>query len=396
MNKILSVNAGSSSLKFKLFDMPEELVLMEGIIERIGLEDATFKIKFNDQKINNVLSIKNHEEAVNLLISSITKYNIIGSLDEIKGIGHRVVHGGEIFKNSVILNETNIQDIEKLSDLAPLHNPANVTGIRAFRKFLPQVPLFAVFDTAFHQTMKEEAYIYGIPYEWYKNYGIRKYGFHGTSHKYVSERVAEITGKKDLKVIVCHLGNGGSICAIDHGLSIDTTMGFTPLAGILMGTRAGDIDSAIIPYIANKMNLSLQEIDTYLNKKSGFLGISGISHDSRDIEQGMEEGNDRCKLAHKIFIRKIVSYIGAYHVLLNGADVIAFTAGIGENSSLVRQDIMKNLEVLGIKIDDKRNNIRGIEREISTNDSKIRCFIIPTNEEIMIAREVIQLLTHLQ
>ncbi len=391
MSRILSVNAGSSSLKFKLIDMPDELTLAEGNIERIGFEDAIVNFKIKGEKNKKIMPVKSHEEAIEILINGLTGYGVIKNLEEIKGIGHRVVHGGEKFNDSAVINDDVLAEIDKLSDLAPLHNPHNLKAIQIFLKKLPNVPAVAVFDTAFHQSMPKEAYVYGVPYEWYVDYGIRKYGFHGTSHKYVSSRVEKLLNKKETNIIVCHLGNGGSICAVKNGKSIDTTMGFTPLTGLIMGTRCGDIDPAIIPFIMNKTKKTLQEIENDLNKKSGFLGISGISSDSRDIEDGIKEGNERCILVQNMFTRKIASYIASYHVLLGGTDAIAFTGGIGENSALTRQEIVDRLQVLGVELDPSLNDVRGEERLISTKKSKIKCFIIPTDEEVMIARDVVRL-----
>ncbi len=391
MKKVLSVNAGSSSLKFKLIDMPEEITLAEGNFERIGKNDAIFNFKAQQIKEKNVVSILNHEKAVQLLVESLTASKVIKDLKEIKGIGHRVVHGGEKFNDSVIIDDEVIKEIDVLKELAPLHNPHNLTGIKIFQKLLPNVPSIAVFDTAFHQSMAKEAFLYGVPYEWYEKYGIRKYGFHGTSHEYVSNRVSKLLGKENANVIVCHLGNGGSICAVKNGKSIDTTMGFTPLTGLIMGTRSGDIDPAIIPFMINKTNKTITEIENDLNKKSGLLGISGISNDSREIEEGIKNGNKRCILAQNMYTRKIASYIASYHVLLGGADAIAFTGGIGENSSQTRQEIVERLTVLNIDLDKNLNDVRGIERLISTKKSEIKCFVVPTNEEVMIARNVIRL-----
>jgi acetate kinase len=391
MGKILSVNAGSSSLKFKMFVMPSEEVITEGVIERIGFDDAIFTIKANGQKHKKELGIKDHEFAVDLLINTLTELKIIESLDEITGVGHRVVHGGEIFKDSVLIDDSVVREIERLNDLAPLHNPANIVGINQFKKALPNVPHVAVFDTSFHQTMEEEAFLYGTPYEWYKDHSVRKYGFHGTSHKFVSTRVREILGKDDAKVIVCHLGNGASLSAVDGEKSVDTSMGFTPLAGLLMGTRSGDIDPAIIPYIMQKTNQTVEQVEQALNKQSGLLGVSGVSSDSRDIEDAFNAGNERARVAQDIFNRRVVSYIASYHVLLGGADAIAFTAGIGENSVTVRKEIMNRLGALGVHLDEEANNVRGEERLISTADSKIKCYIIPTNEEVVIARDVVRL-----
>ncbi|NLG81989.1 MAG: acetate kinase [Bacilli bacterium] len=391
MNLILAVNAGSSSLKFKLINMPEEVTLAEGNIERIGNEDAIVNFKTPNEKVKKIMPVKNHEEAVELLEQHLISFGVLSSLQEIKGVGHRVVHGGEKFNDSAIIDEEVIKEIDSLCDLAPLHNPHNLRAIQIFRKKLPNVPMVAVFDTAFHQTMPKEAYLYGVPYEWYEKYGVRKYGFHGTSHKYVSGRVSELLGNPEANVIVCHLGNGASICAVQGGKSVDTSMGFTPLAGLLMGTRSGDIDPAIIPFIMQKTGKTIQEVENDLNKKSGFLGVSGISNDSRDIEDGIERGDERCILAQDIFIRKIVNYIASYHVVLGGADAIAFTGGIGENSPLSRMQIAERLKALGVELDLELNDCRGKERLISTPNSKIKCFIIPTNEEVMIARDVMRL-----
>ena len=391
MSKVLSVNAGSSSLKYQLLDMPNEIVITEGIIERIGMDDAIFSMKFNKEKTKKVLPIIDHEVAVNLLIHQLTERKVIESLDEIVGVGHRVVHGGETFKDSVLIDDDVIKQIEDLQELAPLHNPANLMGIRTFMKALPNVPNVAVFDTAFRQTMPKEAYLYGVPYEWYEKYGVRKYGFHGTSHQYVSGRIQKILNNDQAKVIVCHLGNGASLCAVDGNKSIDTSMGFTPLSGLLMGTRSGDIDPAIISYVCKKTNKSLAEVESELNKKSGLLGVSGHSNDSRDIEDSIVSGNLRSKLAQDIFNRRIVTYIAQYHVLLGGADAIVFTAGIGENSSQVRSEVLKSLSVLGVELDEEANNTRGKEQLISKEGSKIKCFVIPTNEEVVIARDLIRL-----
>lgn len=392
MNLILAVNAGSSSLKFKLINMPEEVTLAEGNIERIGHDDAIVNFKTPNEKVKKIIPVKNHEEAVELLEQHLIDFGVLSSLDEIKGVGHRVVHGGEKFKDSALIDDDVINEIANLSDLAPLHNPHNLRAIQIFRKKLPNVPMVAVFDTAFHQTMPKEAYLYGVPYEWYEKYGVRKYGFHGTSHKYVSGRVCELLGNPNANVIVCHLGNGASVCAVQAGKSVDTSMGFTPLAGLLMGTRSGDIDPAIIPYIMQKTGKTIQEVENDLNKKSGFLGVSGISNDSREIEDGIARGDERCILAQDIFIRKIVNYIATYHVVLGGADAIAFTGGIGENSSLSRMQIAERLKALGVELDPELNDCRGKERLISTPNSKIKCFIIPTNEEVMIARDVMRLI----
>ena len=388
--KILSINAGSSSLKFQLFNMPEEKVLCSGLVERIGELKAVFNIKVNGEKKSQVQSILDHREAVSLVLEGLIKYNIIESLDEINGVGHRVVQGGERFKESVVITEEVIEDIVALNDLAPLHNPANVTGIRAFMKVLPNVVQVAVFDTTFHSSMKEDAYMYATPYEWYEKYGIRKYGFHGTSHQYVSQRASEILGRNDLKIIVCHLGNGASIAAVDSLKSVDTSMGLTPLEGVPMGTRSGNVDPAILGVIAEKEGKNLQTLLDDLNKRSGYLGVSGISNDSRDIVDNMLLGHKRATLAYKIQIKRIADYIGSYYVYMKGLDAIVFTAGIGENAPIVRTDVIEAVSVLGVKLDEEKNELRG-ENIISTEDSKVKVLVIPTDEEVMIAREVFRL-----
>ena len=388
--KILAVNAGSSSLKFQLFEMPSEEVVTSGIVERIGYDNAMITFKFNGEKIKEDKQILNHKTAVELVIHGLLNLHIIESLDEIKGVGHRVVQGGEYFKNSAVIDEDVIAHIRGLIDLAPLHNPANITGIEAFRNALPNVPQIAVFDTTFHQSMTEDAYLYAVPYEWYEKYGVRKYGFHGTSHQYVSERAAEILGNKKAKVIVCHLGNGASLCAVDGGKSVDTSMGLTPLEGIPMGTRSGNVDPAVLMLVSSKEDKTYGEVLDELNKKSGYLGLSGFSNDSRDIIDGMNAGNHRAWLAHQIQVKRIADYIGSYYVYMGGLDAICFTAGIGENASEVRRDVIKAVKVLGIELDADENQKRG-ERMISTKDSKVKAYIIPTNEEVMIAREVIRL-----
>ncbi len=388
--KIMAVNAGSSSLKFQLFNMPEETTITSGIVERIGHNDAVFSIKFNGEKHEEVLPVLNHKVAVELLFDALIKYNVIKSLNEIEGVGHRVVQGGELFTDSSELTEENILKIESLNDLAPLHNPAHVVGIRAFKEALPNVFQIAVFDTTFHQSMPKENYMYATPYEWYTKYGIRKYGAHGTSHKFVSDRAAELLGKKDAKIIVCHLGNGASVTAVDSGKSMDTSMGLTPLEGIPMGTRSGNIDPAVFGLIAEKEGKNVKEILEVLNKKSGYLGVSGISHDSRDIAAAIAQGNERAKLALDIQTKRIADYIGSYYVLLGGLDAIAFTAGIGENATDVRSDIIERVKVLGVEVDPELNKLRG-ENEISTPNSKVKVYVIPTNEEVVIARDVLRL-----
>ena len=389
--KILSVNAGSSSLKFQMYEMPEEKVLISGVFERIGIENSFYTIKLNGEKIKKELVLSNHTDAVKILTNELLENNIVSDLSEIKAIGHRMVHGGEKYASSVLLTEDVITAVEELSDLAPLHNPANLVGVRAFKEVIPSAVAVGVFDTAFHQTMEEENFLYPVPYEWYKEYGVRKYGFHGTSHKYVSEKMASILGKEETKIITCHIGNGGSLAAVKNGKCIDTSMGFTPNAGIIMGSRSGDIDASLIPFVMKKTGMNISEIDNALNKKSGLLGISGVSSDSRDIEDGIKSGNDRCKLAQEMYVNKIVKYIAEYYVELGGADAIVFTAGVGENSITTRKQIIDKLACLGIKLDEQRNNVRAEVALISTDDSSVKVYVIPTDEEVMIARDTYKL-----
>lgn len=389
--KILSVNAGSSSLKFTLFEMPEEKELISGVFERIGIENSFYTIKLNGEKIKKEAVLANHTDAVKILTQELLDNSIVEDLSEIKAIGHRMVHGGEKYASSVLLTDEVIKTVEELSDLAPLHNPANLVGVRAFMEVIPDAVSVGVFDTAFHQTMEEDKYLYPVPFEWYEDYGVRKYGFHGTSHKYVSQKMAEILGKSDAKIITCHIGNGGSLAAVKDGKCIDTSMGFTPNAGIIMGSRSGDIDASLIPYVMKKSGMSISDIDTALNKKSGLLGISGVSSDSRDIEDGIKSGNSRCELAQKMYVDKIVNYIAMYYVELGGADAIVFTAGVGENSISTRKQIVEKLDCLGIKLDEERNNVRGKEALISSDDSKVLVYVIPTNEELMIATDTYNL-----
>ncbi len=387
--KILSVNAGSSSLKFQMIEMPEEKVVISGVFERIGLENSFYTIKINGEKIKTEKDLSNHQVAVDVLIEELLENKVINSLDEIKGVGHRLVHGGDKYSSSVIIDEEVIKTVEELSDLAPLHNPANLMGVRAFMKAIPSAVQVGCFDTAFHQTMHEDRFLYAVPYEWYKEYGVRKYGFHGMSHRYVSERVMEILDKDFANVIVCHLGNGGSISAIRDGRCVDTTMGFTPNAGIVMGSRSGDIDYSMIPYMMKKTGKTIDEIDKELNKNSGMLGVSGISSDFRDIDEAISKKHKNSILAHYLYVNSIVGYIAKYYVELGGVDAICFTAGVGENAPHVRRMVIDRLSCLGIKIDRDRNEeIRfGKEGIISTDDSSVPCYVIPTNEEVMIARD---------
>ena len=383
--KILSVNAGSSSLKFTLMKMPEEEVIASGLFEKIGLADSSYTIKYQGEKIKKECSLENHSVAVEKLIAELIDLNIIQTLDEIEGVGHRLVHGGQEFTSSVVLNEEILEHVAKYNELAPLHNPANIMGVRAFMEKLPNTIQVGVFDTAFHTTMKEKEYIYPVPYEWYEKYQVRKYGFHGTSHRFIDMTIRKHLNNDNLKVISCHIGNGGSITAIDSGKVVDTSMGFTPLAGIMMGTRSGDIDASILEYMANKTGETLTQLTNDLNKKSGFLGVSGVSSDSRDIEAAVLQGNKRAILAQDIYSQKIANYIAMYNNLLNGADVIVFTAGLGENSPMMREKVMQKIASLGVKLDLSKNDFRGEFRKISSDDSKIPVFVIPTNEELMIA-----------
>ncbi len=389
--KILSVNAGSSSLKFQVYEMPEETVLISGVIERIGIGNSFYTIKINGEKIKKEVEIKDHRQAFEILVSELLENKIVTSLDEIKGIGNRVVQGGSYFDKTVIVDDEVIAKIDELSPLAPLHNPAAITGIKAARDVIPNTIQTVVFDTAFHQTIKEENYLYALPYEWYTKYKVRRYGAHGTSHKYLSIRMSEILNRDDLKLITCHIGNGSSISAINNGICINTSMGLTPNAGLIMGTRCGDIDATIIPYMMEKTGMTPKEIDNAMNKQSGLLGISGVSSDYRDIDDGIVSGSEKCILAEKMLVNRVVDYIAKYYVELNGCDAIIFTAGLGENASRVRKDVLDKLKILGIKIDDTRNNIRGIEALITSDDSSIPCYVIPTDEEVMIARDTYNL-----
>ncbi len=398
--KVLVINCGSSSLKYQVLDMADESVLAIGLIERIGIEGSVLKQerKGCDKYVLEV-PMKTHKEAIGHVLETIINpvNGVLKNMDEIAAVGHRVVHAGEKYSGSVLINEDVMAALDECTELAPLHNPPNILGIRACQELMPNTPMVGVFDTAFHQTMPKEAYIYAIPYEYYEKYGIRRYGFHGTSHRFVSERAAVLLGKtiKDTKVITCHLGNGASVAAIDGGKCMDTSMGFTPLEGLVMGTRSGDIDPAIISFIKDKEGLTVNEVTNILNKKSGVLGISGVSNDFRDIEEAAKNGNERAQLALDVFALKVKSYIGAYLAELNGADAIVFTAGVGENGIDARLNICRDLENLGIKLDTVRNKVRGKETEISAEDSKIKVFLIPTNEELVIARDTVEIISKL-
>ncbi len=388
--KILCVNAGSSSMKFQLFEMPEEKVIIGGYIEKIGEPDSFWNTKINGQKIRGEKFIKNHAEAAQVLIDELIKHGAVESMDEIKAVGHRVVHGGEKYSDSVLIDDQVIQDIKDLTKLAHLHHPGNLAGIEAMKEALPNVPMVAVFDTAFHQTMPEENYIYPVPYEWYEKYGVRKYGFHGTSHKYITQRMQEMLGKEDINIINCHIGSGSSICCIQNGKSIDTTMGLTPLDGLMMGTRSGSIDPSIIEYVAKESGMDVSEITNILNKKSGLLGVSQKYADHRDIESGMESGDHLCILSNDMYVDRVVNYIAQYFVKLNGkVDAITFTAGLGENAREFREAIISKLGSLGIKIDHDKNMEYAAycdkqEGIVSTEDSTVPVYVVPTNEELMI------------
>ena len=393
MTKVLALNAGSSSLKMQLMDMPSEKVLCKGQVERIGFNDAIITVKTASEKNKQVLPIADHTQAIDLLLKSLIELNVINDYDEIKGAGHRIVQGGTYFDKSVVINNEVLEKIEELGELAPLHNPVAVIVIKALNAILPNITSVAVFDTAFHQSLDEVAYLYSIPLELSKEYRIRKYGAHGTSHDYVSHRAAEMLNKPydELKIITLHLGAGASMTAIKDGKSFDTSMGFTPIAGLTMGTRAGDIDISIITYLEEKLKISAKEVFDILNKKSGLLGLSGISSDSREIEDAMDT-DKRAKLTMDIFIDRIIGYIGSYYAKMGGVDALVFTAGIGENSAIVRQMIIDRLDFLGIKLSVDLNDVRGVERIISTDDSKAAVLLIPTNEELMIARDTFKVI----
>ncbi|MBS5986729.1 acetate/propionate family kinase [Clostridium paraputrificum] len=390
--KVLVINCGSSSLKYQLIDMETENSLAQGLVERIGIEGSvlTQKVEGKDKYIVKT-PMKNHKEAIEIVLKALVddEHGVIKSMDEITAVGHRVVHGGEKYASSVLITEEVKKSIEECYKLAPLHNPPNMIGIEACEELMPNTPMVAVFDTAFHQTMPKEAFLYALPYELYSENGIRKYGFHGTSHMYVSNKVAEVMGKdiKDLKIVTCHLGNGASLCAVKNGVSIDTTMGFTPLDGIVMGTRSGSIDPAIVLYLINELKYSAEDVNTLLNKKSGVLGISGVSSDFRDIEDAAAKGDERAILALDIYHYRIRTQIGAYAAAMGGVDAIVFTAGVGENGPETREACLEGLEFLGVKVDKEKNNVRGKVREISTEDSTVKAFVIPTNEELVIARD---------
>lgn len=390
--KVLVINAGSSSLKYKLIDMDTEAVMAKGLCERIGIDGSKLThTPENSDKVVIEKDMPNHSVAIKLVLDALTDkdHGVIADMSEISAVGHRLVHGGEVFSGSVLITDEVKKAVEECNPLAPLHNPANLTGVAACEAAMPGVPNVGVFDTAFHQTMPKKSYMYAIPYEYYEKHKIRKYGFHGTSHNYVSHRVAEMIGKpiEELKIITCHLGNGSSIAAVDGGKVVDTSMGLTPLDGLVMGTRSGSIDPAVIKFLADNEGLSVDEIDNILNKKSGVLGISGVSSDFRDLEAAAAEGNERAALALEMFIHSVKGYIGRYASIMGGVDVITFAGGVGENGPGTRADILSGHEFMGIKVDTAKNQTRGVEAEISTDDSKVKVFVVPTDEELTIARD---------
>ena len=388
--KILTINAGSSSMKYSVIELPEEKELINGYFQRIGLEGSFYDIKFNGQKKHVDVELSNHLEALELLKKDIVEEGIVKDFSEIDGIGHRLVHGGEKYKESVVIDDEVLSTCEKFKKLAKLHMPAMLSCIEASKEAFPNTKMVAVFDTAFHQSMKPVNFLYALPYEWYEKYGVRKYGFHGTSHRFINREISKKLGRDDLKVISCHIGSGASVCAIDSGKVIDTSMGFSPITGIMMGTRPGDVDPSVIEYMMDEAGMSLDEVMTAFNKKSGTQGICGKS-DSRDIEDGIKAGDERCKLAQEMYTWKVANYIATYNNLLGGADVIVLTAGIGENSKQTRKDIIDKVASLGVKIDEEANDFRGEERKISTEDSKIPVYVLPTNEELMIALDTYEL-----
>lgn len=390
--KVLVINCGSSSLKYQLINMESEQVMAKGLVERIGIEGS--QLKHQPEGMDKVViekAMKDHKDAIKVVLDALVDENhgVIKDMNEISAVGHRVVHGGEKYSGSVLINDDVMKALEECTHLAPLHNPPNIIGINACKELMPQTPMVAVFDTAFHQTMPKHAYMYALPYELYEKHGIRRYGFHGTSHRYVSKVAADLVGKdiKELKIVTCHLGNGASVAAIDGGKSVDTSMGFTPLEGLAMGTRCGDIDPAIVTFLQGAENMSYEEVNNLMNKKSGVLGLSGVSSDFRDIENAAFDGNERAQLALDVFHYKVKKYIGSYIAAMGGIDVLVFTAGLGENSPETRFEVCKNMEYLGITIDEAKNKVRGKVQEISVEGAKVKVFVIPTNEELMIARD---------
>ncbi len=390
--KILSVNAGSSSLKFQAYEMPEEKVLISGNFERIGIDNSLYTIKINGEKIKHETELKDHKQAFEILVQELLDNKIVEDLSEIKGIGHRVVQGGSYFDKTVVIDDEVISKIDELSVLAPLHNPAAIVGINAAKEVVPGALQTVVFDTAFHQTMPEYNYLYALPYEWYEKYGIRRYGAHGTSHKYVALRMNEILGRTDTKLITCHIGNGASISAVVNGKCLNTSMGLTPNAGLIMGSRSGDIDATIIPYIMEKTGMSTKDIDAALNKQSGLLALSRGKSDFRDVNAGYDANDKDCTLALQMYVRRIVDYIAKYYVEMQGCDGIVLTAGVGENAWLMRTKVLEQLDVLGVKIDYNNIKVAGEEIKVTTDDSKIPCYVIPTDEEVMMARDTYEFL----
>ena len=395
--KVLVLNCGSSSLKYQLIDMSNEAVLCVGLVERIGIDGSILKQEKDGVEGKYIVEqpMKNHEDAIKLVLDAVLDptYGGVKEMNEIEAVGHRVVHGGEKFASSVVITEDVENAIKECIDLAPLHNPANIMGIDACKAILPGVPMVAVFDTAFHQTMPKKSYLYGLPHELYTKYGVRRYGFHGTSHKYVSQRAAAMLGKniEDVKIITCHLGNGASIAAIDGGKCVDTSMGFTPLEGLIMGTRCGDIDPAILPFLMRKENLDADGIDNIMNKQSGVYGMTGISSDFRDIEDAAAAGEEKAQVALDAYAQRVKKYIGSYAAEMNGVDAVVFTAGVGENGIDMREAIASNMEFLGMELDKEANKVRGKERVISTENSRVKILLIPTNEELVIARDTVAL-----
>ncbi|MDA3846462.1 MAG: acetate kinase [Vallitaleaceae bacterium] len=393
--KVLVINCGSSSLKYQLINMEDENVMAIGICERIGIEGSQIKHNFDNKKLVIQGEMADHNQAGQYVVDALISedHGVIESMDEISAVGHRIVHGGEFFSESTLINDEVIQAVESCSDLAPLHNPANLIGIKACQIIMPNTPMVGVFDTAFHQTMPKRAYMYGIPYRYYRDYKVRRYGFHGTSHKYVARRTANFLEKdiNDLKIVVCHLGNGASVCAVDGGFSVDTSMGLTPLEGLIMGTRSGDIDPAIVKFIAEKDGLDVEGVNDILNKESGILGLSEISSDFRDLENAIADGNSKAEMAMDVFHYRVAKYIGSYAAAMNGLDAVVFTAGLGENNKVVRASICSYLGYLGVKVDEELNNVRGINRDFSAEGATVRSLIIPTNEELMIARDTMKI-----
>ena len=389
--KILTINAGSSSMKFSVMEIPENKELVNGYFQRIGIEGSFYDVKMNGEKMHHDVVLTNHLEALECVKKELIDLGVVKSLDEIDAVGHRLVHGGEEFKESTLITDDVIEACKKFTKLAPLHNPAMLACIEASKEAFKDTPMVAVFDTSFHQSMDAVNYLYPVPYEWYTKYGVRKYGFHGTSHKFINREISRELNRDDLKVISCHIGSGASICAINAGKVVDTSMGFSPMTGIMMGTRPGDVDPSVVPYVAEQANMSVDEVMTALNKHSGLEGICGKS-DSRDVEDGIKAGDELCILAQKMYVRRIIDYIAKYYVELEGCDAIIFTAGVGENSIHTRKEVVNGLKVLGVKLDEKANDCRGKVQKISADDSSIPVYVIPTNEELMIARDTFNLI----